>query len=397
MARDSDIRPFAIREHKRGGKPTGRWQLDVPPHLSPNGKRKREMFDTKTAAEREAKQRLQRLAAGASPVTSMGQGLRSVSGVRFSRLAELWSEYRLRQVQLDKRSVSTFETNLHQLKPLLAVFGNDDIALIDETRLEEYQGRRLKEGRRPRTINSEVGTLKVVLGWAKKERLVSAVPEVEHLPSEEKIVDLPTPEEVARIIAELPQRLRVLVLALAETGCRKRELFGLPWEDVDEMRGIIWIRPHRERRIKNRQSIRSIPISDQLLGAIRELDKDGFYVFPGRKEGKPIDNFRKALKTAVKDAGVERNGKPMHLTPHMFRKAYATWQAERGVEETTLQTLMGHARGSKVTRKVYVNPQDEARRKAVFELPMAGQDENDEAKSLATSGNKSQLRPRGTK
>jgi integrase len=273
-------------------------------------------------------------------------------------------------VQLDKRSVSTFETNLHQLKPLLAFFGNDDIALIDETRLEEYQGRRLKEGRRPRTINSEVGTLKVVLGWAKKERLVSAVPEVEHLPSEEKIVDLPTPEEVARIIAALPQRLRVLVLALAETGCRKSELFGLPWEDVDEMRGVIRIRPHRERRIKNRQSIRSIPISDQLLDAIRKLDKDGFYVFPGRKKGQPIDNFRKALKTAVEAAAVERNGKPMHLTPHMFRKAYATWQAERGVEETTLQTLMGHARGSKVTRKVYVNPQDEARRSAVFELQL---------------------------
>ncbi|MFN7022657.1 MAG: tyrosine-type recombinase/integrase [Phycisphaerales bacterium] len=65
-----------------------------------------------------------------------------------------------------------------------------------------------------------------------------------------------------------------------------------------------------------------------------------------------MDNFRKALKTAVTGAGVERNGKPMHLTPHMLRKAYATWQAERGIEETTLQTLLGPARGSKVTRKV---------------------------------------------
>lgn len=397
MTSGSNIRPYAVRPHIRDGKPTGKWQLDTPPHLSPNGKRQREMFETRAAAEREAKHRLQRLASGSTPVAPIGQGLRRVSGVRLSRLAEMWSEYRLRQVELDKRAVSTFETNLHQLKPLLSYFGNDDIALIDETRLEDYQRHRLKQGRRPRTINSEVGTLKVVLGWAKKERFLASVPDVQQLRTAEKVIDLPTPEEVARIIAALPKRLRVLALALAETGCRKSELFALPWEHVDEMRGVLWVRPHAERGIKNQQSIRAIPISNQLLEAIRKLPKDGFYVFPGRKDGKPIDNFRKALKTAVEDAGVERNGTPMNLTPHMFRKAYATWQAERGIEETTLQTLLGHARGSKVTQRVYINPQIEARRKAVFELPLAGQDENTETASVATSGNKSQSGPRRTK
>ena len=370
MSPGNNIQPYTVRPHVRGGQPTGKWQLDTPPHLSSNGKRKREMFETRSAAEREAKQRLQRLAAGTTPVAPLGLGLRSLCGVRLNRLAEMWSEHRLRQVELDKRAVSTFETNLHQLKPLLAFFGNDDIALIDETRIEDYQGHRLKQGRKPRTINSEVGTLKVILGWAKKQRLIAVVPDVQQLRPKDTIIELPTPEEVVRIISALPKRLRVLVLALAETGCRKSELFGLPWEDVDEIRGVIWVRPHSERLIKNEQSIRPIPISDQLLEAIRKLPKEGFYVFPGRKEGKPIENFRKALKTAVEQAGVERNGKAMHLTPHMFRKAYATWQAERGIEETTLQTLLGHARGSKVTRKVYVHPQIEARRKAVFELQL---------------------------
>lgn len=216
------------------------------------------------------------------------------------------------------------------------------------------------------------------------------MPEVQQLRVAEEIVDLPTPEEMARIIAALPKRLRVLALALAETGCRRSELFALPWQHVDEVRGVISIRPHDERRIKNEPSIRAIPISSQLLQALRDLPKKGFYVFPGRKEGKPIDNFRKALAKAVADAKVLRNGKAMHVTTHMFRKAYATWQAERGIEETTLQTLLGHARGSKITRKVYVNPQIEARRKAVFVLPLTEQVGNADDEPTATSGNKLQ-------
>lgn len=164
MAGARDIRPYAVRPHIRDGKPSGKWQLDTPPHLSSNGKRKREMFDSRVAAEAEAKQRLQRLAAGVMPVTALSQGLRSLSGVRFARLAELWSEHRERQVALDKKARSTFETNLHQLKPLLTFVGTDDIAMIDEARLEDYQAFRLKQGRKPRTINSEIGTLKVILG-----------------------------------------------------------------------------------------------------------------------------------------------------------------------------------------------------------------------------------------
>ncbi len=392
MPRSDNLRPYAVRPHIRDGKPSGKWQLDTPPHLSPNGRRTRETFDTRDEAVQEARKRLQRLAMGQMPAMASHRGHR-VSGIRLSQLAEMWSEDRLRKVELGKRAAGTFETNLYHLKALLPFLGNDDIGLIDEKRLEEYQAHRLKAGRAARTINSEVGTLKLVLGWAKKQRLIAEVPEVQELTVERSILDLPTIEEMGRIVQALPERLRPLILAFAETGCRKAELLRLPWEHVDELRGAIWIRQHDGRGLKNTSSERLIPISRQLLDAIRKLPKTGRYVFPGRDGENPITDFRKAFSTAIKGAGVLRDGAPMHITPHMIRKAYATWQAERGIEETTLQVLLGHVRGSKVTRQVYVNPQLQARRKAVFELPLEEQGGNDTPAPLATAGNKPQKAP----
>lgn len=392
MPQSDNLRPYAVRPHVRDGKPSGKWQLDTPPHLSASGRRTRETFDTRDAAIQEARKRLQRLAMGHMPVAP-AHGGRRVSGIRLSQLAEMWSEDRLRKVELGKRTAGTFATNLYHLKALLPFLGNDDIGLLDEKRLEEYQAHRLKDGRAARTINSEIGTLKLTLGWAKKQHLIAAVPEVQELTVERPILDLPTIEEMGRIVRALPERLRPLILAFAETGCRKSELLWLPWEHVDELRGAIWIRKHEGRGIKNDPSERLIPISEQLLNAIRMLPKTGRYVFPGRDGESPITDFRKAFATAVKNAEVLRDGRPMHITPHMIRKAYATWQAERGIEETTLQVLLGHVRGSKVTRQVYINPQLQARRGAVFELPLSEQPANDGSGNMATAGNKPHKAP----
>ena len=84
----------------------------------------------------------------------------------------------------------------------------------------------------------------------------------------------------------------------------------------------------------------------------------------------------------------------MHITVHMIRKAYGTWQAEREIEGTILQTLLGHVRGSKMTKRVYINPQGEARNRAVFELPVPEQGQNENTELLATFGNKPQLAPK---
>ena len=64
-----------------------------------------------------------------------------------------------------------------------------------------------------------------------------------------------------------------------------------------------------------------------------------------------------------------RNGKQIPITPHVLRKAYATWAAtEFCVPQAVLQAQLGHAQGSDVTNKYYVRVSDEARKKAVIPL-----------------------------
>jgi integrase len=94
------------------------------------------------------------------------------------------------------------------------------------------------------------------------------------------------------------------------------------------------------------------------------------YVFIGKSGGKII-SMRKAFATAVEAAAIMRNGQPIPITPHVLRKAYATWAAtEFCVPQAVLQAQLGHAQGSDVTNKYYVRVSDEARKRAVISLPL---------------------------
>ena len=121
---------------------------------------------------------------------------------------------------------------------------------------------------------------------------------------------------------------------------------------------------------KTQQSERLIPLNADLLDMIRRLPKAGAYVFPGPDPDTPIGNMRKAFASAAAAADIQRRGKPVSLTPKVLRKAHATWQVERGINESVLQGLLGHAKGSRVTKQFYVHVSEEAKRAAMITLPM---------------------------
>jgi integrase len=122
---------------------------------------------------------------------------------------------------------------------------------------------------------------------------------------------------------------------------------------------------------KTLQSERTIPLNPALLGMIRQLPKTSRYVFPIRTADAPIKDFSKAFRAAVAAANITRNSKQLYFTPKTLRKAHATWQAERGVNESVLQGLLGHARGSKITKQFYIHSTEEAKKAAVITLPFA--------------------------
>lgn len=156
------------------------------------------------------------------------------------------------------------------------------------------------------------------------------------------------------------------------------------WEAVDEEEGFATIGSRDGWTPKTASSQRRVPLSSDLLAALRKFPRQGPYVFPGRDPNKPRSDFKRSLASAVKAAGLQRNGKPMQITPHVLRKANATWLAMRGVHPRMLQSLLGHSPGSRITDQHYVQVTDEALRLAAIRLPLGSAIMPE---TLATSGN----------
>jgi integrase len=78
--------------------------------------------------------------------------------------------------------------------------------------------------------------------------------------------------------------------------------------------------------------------------------------------------MRKSLSSAVKKAGIKRGERLIHITPHIFRKAMATWLHAGHVSDRMLQARLGHAPGSRVTNRTYVHVSTAEQRSIVFEL-----------------------------
>ena len=370
MSTSRRVGPFRVRSHIRDGVTTGKWFVDMPANFA--GKRKRLLFANQKTALAFARE----LKGHFNSPSRVRMTETSPSGLTFPDAVRQWgTDEKLRVATLKKRA-SSLETELHRLKPLVAFFGSDDLASITDRRLVEYQKSRLDQNRSPHTVNGELAAFSLVMRWASKHGYIPDVPKVERIPVRRKVSVIPTPEEAIRIIEALPPRLQPLVRFLFETGCRKGEALNLMWDAVDEVNGYVEIRAQDGWTPKTEQSERRIPLNQALLEIVRRLPKTGPYVFSGQNPEKPIRHIHKALDTAVEKANIRRNGRRVRLTPQSFRRANATWQAMRGVNESVLQELLGHAAGSSVTKQYYIHATEEAKRAAVIELPFAERNRN---------------------
>lgn len=185
-------------------------------------------------------------------------------------------------------------------------------------------------------------------------------------------VDIPTREEVKKLIAALAGRYRPAILATIFTGMRASEIRGLPWSNVNLEAGTIAVTQRADRYDeigppKSASGYRTIPIPPTLVVVLKEW-KDACpkselgLVFPnGAGNVESLANLRRRglapawIKAGVTvDSGkVDKKGKPI-LIPryegmHALRHFYASWlinrKADGGLElpVKTVQSRMGHS------------------------------------------------------
>ncbi len=175
-------------------------------------------------------------------------------------------------------------------------------------------------------------------------------------------VDIPTPDEIKRIIHAAKGRHRPLLLTAIFTGLRSSELRGLRWQDVDLKKAELHVHQRVDRykaigKPKSESGARTIPLGPLVLNTLKEWKLacpkgELGLVFPnGRGNIESHSNVlqRAYWPTQVAAGVVNAKGTAKYTGLHALRHFYASWCINRkkdgGLELPikTVQTRLGHA------------------------------------------------------
>ena len=146
------------------------------------------------------------------------------------------------------------------------------------------------------------------------------------------------------------ERYRVttdIIRQIALTGCRRSEIIGLRWAEVDIEGSCLRLVDSKEG-----SSTRAIGLSVVEFLESQSTSEVGTYVFPGQGEDNAFGSFPNHWEKLI------RNTPLADITPHVLRHSFASIANDLGFTEVTIAALVGHAKGS-VTSK-YIHTLDTA-------------------------------------
>ena len=115
-------------------------------------------------------------------------------------------------------------------------------------------------------------------------------------------------------------QIKILMPLLGETGCRLAEIVGLELNDIDMENELIHIRPNSIRRLKTRNSERTLPLVGyaKIAMELTLAKSDGKYLFPSYVRGGECnaDHASAALNKWLKK---DFDGLTAHCLRHTFR------------------------------------------------------------------------------
>lgn len=152
-------------------------------------------------------------------------------------------------------------------------------------------------------------------------------------------------DQLGRLIQETPERWRLLVRFLAQTGLRSGELIALRWEDVDLGNRRVSVR--RRLRLgrldtpKSTYGIRQVPISTRLAQDLwrhraAAVDEDPVFTGPQGRALRSEFLLRSIVKPAAARAGVPWAG------VHTLRHTCASILFRSGWNAKQVQVVLGH-------------------------------------------------------
>lgn len=255
--------------------------------------------------------------------------------------------------------------------------GSMKIDQIDTGRVLHIRSHQIGEGCSPRYANNTLQTLKLLLKFAMRLRVLHSLPfQVKPLKVQKKPRITVTAPQVRRFFQTLDEctqspQVRVMIRVMVGLGLREGEVLGMRWEWFDPER-----RTYTVGKAKGKEA-RVLPIPDWLWESIQGLDRASEWVFPAQDGSPRRSQFcKKALKRTAEKLGLP------NLTQHRLRATFATLHAEAGTPVTEIQGMMGHK--SITTTMIYVEQALENKRAAqtalgkILGLDVANPEVNDD-------------------
>ena len=277
---------------------------------------------------------------------------------------EAWADQALRNPEDYRRDIKRFEEHVRVRS----------VREISQNLVVAYRKWRLDNGKSPRTVNREVGTLSNMLNkaveWGRiAENPIRSMKPLRHdtLAKERRPLEI---GEVESLFDNSPEPLALIWRVFMTTGVRKRELCDMRVGHVDFDRKTITIPASTAKSHKPRE----IPLDEDVLAILETLcekaeSKD--HVFTD-ENGNPWkrDALLRRFYACCKAAGIDDARPGGSVDIHSLRVTFTTLALDNGANPKAVQGILGHSTLG-LTMRVYAKATERAKRDAVSALPFA--------------------------
>lgn len=314
------------------------WWMEI---TGANGKpiRKTAGTDNKQVAElKEQVWRMETMAAMGLPVTAR----RIPKGMSFGKTWADASDYWLEQND-DKRS------RADDIR--YAAFWNEKLtgltlSQLTRERLEEVLDAKAKDASRS-TANRYRAYLVSVLNMAVDKEWLATTIRIKRYAEPKGKERFLTIEQIASLLAELPQHQRNMAEFALATGARQSAVKRLRWSEINLDKKMAWITPENS---KSEKAV-PLPLNAKALDVLTRCAGD-HREFVFTYEGQPVDNVNTAAWTkALARAGLTG------VRWHDLRHTWASHHAMNGTPLQALQTMGGWSDPKMVRRYAHFSPE----------------------------------------
>jgi integrase len=156
------------------------------------------------------------------------------------------------------------------------------------------------------------------------------------------------PKRLENTIVVVPRDVTAALRMLIFTGCRKMEILGLKWREIDFQRGILSLQETKTGR-------RTVVLNAPALALLNEQDRSSDYVFPGADIADHRQDITGFWYRIRQHAGLDGADGSDAVRLHDLRHSFASLGVSGGMGLPIIGKLLGHTQSSTTSRYAHLD------------------------------------------